>query len=124
MKILTTITATFLFSNIFCQAKIEALEKVHHFDTLLQGAPVTHDFKFINTGNEPLIITTAKTSCGCDVANWPKEPIQPGDTASINYKYDSKRLGPINKSMTINSNAVNSPSLVVRTKGLILKKAD
>jgi len=120
MKITTTLATSLLISSLYGQAKIEALETIHNFDTLRQNDPVTHNFKFVNTGNEPLIITKANTSCGCDVSSWPKEPILPGDTAIINYKYDSKRIGPINKSMTVTTNAINNPSLVVRTKGLIL----
>ena len=120
MKITTTLATSLLISSLYGQAKIEALETLHNFDTFRQNDPVTHNFKFVNTGNEPLIITKANTSCGCDVSSWSKEPILPGDTAIINYKYDSKRIGPINKSMTVTTNAINNPTLVVRTKGLIL----
>lgn len=124
MKISFTVITTLLLGNIFSQAQIEPLESIHDFDTIQQYGKVTHDFKFVNTGNEPLIISRANTSCGCDVSNWSKDPILPGDTATINYKYDSKRIGPINKSMTVTTNAINNPTLVVRTKGYILPKKE
>ena len=120
MKNTLTLLGLIVATGYFSQAQIEALELVHNFDTIYQNQQVQNDFKFVNTGNEPLIITKANTSCGCDVATWPKEPIMPGDTLIVKYKYDSKRLGPINKSMTVSSNAANNPTLVVRNKGIIL----
>lgn len=68
----------------------------------------TRELKFKNTGNEPLIITNAKGSCGCTVPDWPKEPIMPGQTGVIKIKYDTSRSGSINKSVTITTNEVES----------------
>lgn len=95
---------------------------VYNFDTVANGAAVVHDFKFINIGDEPLIISRAYTGCGCDAVNYPREPIFTGDTATVIYKYDSKREGPINKHFTVISNAVNFPRLVVRNKGYVLPR--
>lgn len=124
MKISTTIIGALLITNLYGQAEIEAIETVHHFDTIPQYGLVSHDFKFVNTGNEPLIISNAKTSCGCDVPSWKNDPVLPGDTLTVNYKYDSKRIGMINKSMTVTTNATNKPSIVVRSKGYILAKEE
>lgn len=121
MKTFITIFGLLLISNIYCQAKIEALETIHNFDTLHKNDPVMHNFKFVNTGTAPLIISNAKTSCGCDVPSWKNDPVAPGDTLIVNYKYDSNRLGPINKSMTIFTNAIDNPTIVVKVKGLILQ---
>ena len=54
--------------------------------------------------------------------SWPKEPVNPGQTATITVKYDTKRTGAINKSVTITSNAVNEPTKVIRIKGNVLPK--
>ena len=79
------------------------------------------EFVFKNTGNAPLIITKAKGSCGCTVPTPPKEPIMPGKTGIIKVKYDTKRGGrPFSKSVTIYSNAVNSPTKVLKIKGKVL----
>jgi hypothetical protein len=64
-----------------------------------------------------LIISNAKGSCGCTVPEWPKEPIAPGAKGTIRVKYDTNRPGPINKSVTITSNALNEPNKVIRIKG-------
>ena len=77
------------------------------------------EFVFTNTGKEPLIISKAKGSCGCTVPSWPKEPIMSGESGVIQVNYDEKRVGSFNKSITITSNAKNSPQ-IVKVKGKIL----
>tara|TARA_Y100000768_G_C23911437_1_gene650185 strand:+ start:719 stop:1165 length:447 start_codon:yes stop_codon:yes gene_type:complete len=94
-------------------------KEVHNFGNLKQNGDASTEFKFTNTGTEPLIISNARGSCGCTVPSWPKEPILPGKSAVIKVKYDSKRVGPINKSVTISSNATNTPTKVIRIKGSI-----
>lgn len=100
-------------------AEIEFEKEVHDFGKMKQHGDASTEFVFTNTGTEPLIIKNAKGSCGCTVPEWPREPIAPGESSSIKVKYDSKRLGPINKSVTITSNASNTPSKVIRIKGNI-----
>ncbi|PCJ23908.1 MAG: hypothetical protein COA97_10745 [Flavobacteriales bacterium] len=89
------------------------------YGTIEQGADGVREFKFTNTGKEPLIISNARGSCGCTVPTWPKEPIKPGESSVIKVKYDTKRLGAINKSVTITSNAA-TPTKVIRIKGKII----
>ena len=81
-----------------------------------KGANGVREFKFTNTGKSPLIISNARGSCGCTVPTWPKEPIKPGESSVIKVKYDTNRPGPINKSVTITSNA-KTPTKVLRIKG-------
>jgi len=100
-------------------AEIVFEETTHDFGQLKQYGNATTEFVFKNTGNSPLIISNARGSCGCTVPTWPREPIAPGATAVIKVKYDSKRIGPINKTVTITSNATNTPSKVIRIKGNI-----
>jgi len=99
--------------------EIEFEKEVHDFGNMKQYGDASTEFKFKNTGNQPLIISNARGSCGCTVPSWPKEPILPGKSASIKVKYDSKRIGAINKSVTISSNAVDHPTKVIRIKGSI-----
>lgn len=96
-------------------------KEVHDFGKMEQHGDASTEFVFTNTGTEPLIISNARGSCGCTVPEWPREPIAPGASAAIKVKYDSKRVGPINKSVTITSNASNAPTKVIRIKGEILK---
>ena len=105
--------------GVNAQAAVEFEEEVHDFGEMIQHGDASTEFVFTNTGTEPLLISNAKGSCGCTVPTWPREPIMPGQTASIKVVYDSKRIGPINKTVTITSNASNEPSKVIRIKGNI-----
>ena len=93
--------------------------EVIDYGTIDQGADGVREFKFTNTGKEPLIISNSRGSCGCTVPTWPKEPIKPGESSVIKVKYDTKRLGAINKSVTITSNA-SEATKVIRIKGQIV----
>jgi hypothetical protein len=63
-------------------------------------------FEFTNTGDAPLIITNVLSTCGCTVPTKPTEPIMPGKTGKIDIKYNMQ-AGPIRKTITVESNAVN-----------------
>ncbi|NJM79041.1 MAG: DUF1573 domain-containing protein [Flavobacterium sp.] len=80
-------------------------------------------FEFTNTGNAPLIISSVNSSCGCTVADKPSEPIMPGKSDKITVKYNMNP-GPISKTITVESNAVNKPNGVVplRIKGTVIVK--
>jgi hypothetical protein len=92
---------------------------VHDFGTLEYEGNGTYEFKFTNTGKEPLIISDAKGSCGCTVPTYPKNvPIKPGETQVIKVTYDTKRSGAFTKTVTINSNA-KTPQKVLTIKGTV-----
>ena len=115
---------TFMSSNVFAQpesgAKIDFKKETHDYGNVKYGGDGACTFEFTNTGNAPLIISNAKGSCGCTVPSWPKEPIAPGAKGQITVKYDTKRAGAINKSVTITSNAINEPTKVIRIKGTVM----
>lgn len=92
-------------------------KEVHDYGNIAQGANGTCEFVVTNTGDAPLILTNCKGSCGCTVPKCDTEPIKPGAKTTITVKYDTKRPGPINKSVTISSNATNAPEKIVRIKG-------
>lgn len=73
-----------------------------------------------NTGEKPLIITNCTGSCGCTVPNCPSKPIQPGEKAEISIKYDTKRTGDFNKTVTIKSNAINN-TVYLKVKGKVIE---
>lgn len=98
---------------------IEFDKDVHDYGNIEQHGNGVCEFTVTNTGTEPLIISQAKGSCGCTVPSYEKEPIMPGQSSTIKVKYDTKRVGPINKSVTITSNAVNAPTKVLRIKGTV-----
>ena len=89
--------------------EIQFDKTVHDYGNIMQGDNGECEFKFKNTGKEPLILTNVYSSCGCTVPSWPKEPIMPGKSEEIKVKYNTTRIGTINKKVTVISNAVNTP---------------
>ncbi len=87
-------------------APVIVFEKTtHDYGTVVQGGDGNCEFKFRNTGLEPLILANVTSSCGCTVPEWPREPIMKGKSASIRVRYDTNRIGQINKYITVLSNA-------------------
>lgn len=82
-----------------------------------------HVFVFKNEGKKPLIISDVKTSCGCTTPEWSKEPIMKGKEGKIIVKYDTSRIGTFSKTITINSNAVNTP-ITLSIKGDVQQVVD
>jgi hypothetical protein len=89
----------------------------YNFGTIKQGEHVTYDFKFSNSGKEPLIISSAQGSCGCTVPQWPKEPVAKGGNGVIHVEFNSTgKMGMQDKTVTISSNA-KSGQKVLHLKG-------
>ena len=83
----------------------------HDFGTIDEGDKVEHVFKFKNSGDEPLIINSAKGSCGCTVPEWPKEPVAPGGEGEIKVVFNSKgKKNKQTKTVTINANTDPNPT--------------
>jgi len=92
---------------------------IHDYDTIPFGGDGRCSFTFTNTGDAPLVISTFRSSCGCLVPDWDRDPVLPGATGTVRLKYDTLREGPFTKSATLHSNAVDAPVLVLRIKGFV-----
>jgi hypothetical protein len=101
------------------QAKIEFKSDIIDYGEIAKGSDGIRTFEFTNTGDAPLIISNVKSSCGCTVPSKPDGPIAPGESSIIEVKYDTKRLGPIRKTVTVYSNA-DQPIVSLKIKGKIL----
>ena len=141
MKTKTLILTAILFSGIYSKAQekkvlnnlgneseIQASFKFeteeYSFGSIEQGESITHDFKFLNTGSEPLIISKAEGSCGCTVPIFPKEPILKNQSAVIKVTFNSTgKFGIQDKTVTITSNAKQSP-MIIHIKGTVLKQTE
>ena len=89
------------------------------YGTVVKGADGIRQFKFTNTGTSELEITQVRSSCGCTIPKKPEAPIAPGETGEIQVKYDTNRLGPIRKTITVNSNAAETPIVSLKIKGVV-----
>ena len=92
----------------------------YDFGNIVQGVPVKAIFKVKNTSLVPLTITNVKPSCGCTVADYPKDPILPGETGEIVATYNAKGIGPFTKTVTVYSNS-SEPTIVLHLKGTQVK---
>lgn len=102
-------------------APVITFEKTtHDYGTVTKGGDGTCEFKFKNNGIEPLILSNVSSSCGCTVPEWPREPILKGKSASVKVKYDTNRVGPINKTITVMSNA-KVPSIQLKIIGNVVE---
>ena len=128
MKKLILIVAVLVNAVVFAQTgpKIEFKDK----DNTIDYGKVTKEedsgirfFEFTNTGDAPLIISNVQSSCGCTIPSKPTEPILPGKTGKIEVKYNMNP-GPIRKTITVESNAVNVDEgrVALKIKGEVIVK--
>ena len=100
--------------------EIEFEKVVHDYGDVPYNGNGECEFRFTNTGTEPLLVQKPKSSCGCTIPSWPKEPILPGESDVIKVTYRTNRAGNINKTVTVTSNAVKNSTVVLRIKGRVL----
>lgn len=118
-KIILVAIVTLVSFAAQAQAKIEFKSDTIDYGEIAKGSDGVRVFEFTNTGTEPLIISDVKSSCGCTVPEKPKDPIAPGKNGQIKVKYDTNRVGPIRKTVTVYSNA-SEPIKALKIKGEVL----
>ena len=119
MKKLFVFIALFIAGlSVQAQAIIEFKSETIDYGNIAKGSDGVRVFEFTNTGDQELVISQVKSSCGCTVPEKPKGPIAPGATGEIKVKYDTKRVGPIRKTVTVYSNA-NEPIKALKIKGVV-----
>ena len=100
-----------LFTGItaMAQPKLSFDRTAYDFGTILWDTPATAEFKVINKGDKPLVISNVTTSCGCTVAGWTQEPIAPGETGFVKSTFDAKAMGRFHKTVGVYCNAEPVP---------------
>jgi len=107
-------------SNNTSGAMITFASQVYDYGKIPKAGNGECVFTYANTGNAPLVITSCKSSCGCVVASYDREPLPPGKSSVVRVRYDTNRPGPFTKTVTVESNAINTPILVLRITGKVL----
>lgn len=114
LKRIMTITVFVSLGGLLCGAMAKSVIKYdktsHDFGTFPEAKVMECVFTFTNTGDEPLVIQQVITTCGCTVAEYTKNPVQPGKQGKVRVKYNGKgkAKGKFKKAITIRSNATNS----------------
>jgi archaellum component FlaG (FlaF/FlaG flagellin family) len=101
------------------QAEITFDKIEHDYGQVPRNGNGETTFTYKNTGKAPLMLSNVRSSCGCTVPSWSREPLMPGQSASIRVKYNTANAGPINKTVTVESNATNN-RVILRIKGTVL----
>jgi len=104
--ILLTACSTTVTSN---DASIGFNKEKHDFGIIAHRKVADCTFEFLNTGKSLLIIYEVKTSCGCTVPEWTKEPIRPGKKGLLKIKYDAAFPGVFHKTVEVIYNGPDSP---------------
>lgn len=91
----------------------------YNYDTISKGSNGECVFEFTNLGDEPLIITSAFSSCGCTVPSWPKEPILPNKKGEIKIKYNTEKTGSFSKVIVVKSNSSEHKNVILRINGMV-----
>jgi hypothetical protein len=123
-KLIILCSVVFLFASVTAfnveeKAEFKFEKETHDFGKIPQGKPVSVEFKFTNTGNEPLIITNVESVCGCTVPKYTNTPVLKGQTGTITVTYNAAALAPFSKGLTIRSNA-KTPIKVIYIKGEVV----
>ena len=103
--------------------EIEFEKVVHDYGDVPYNGDGQCEFRFTNTGTEPLLVLKPKSSCGCTVSTWPQDPILPGKSEVIKVTYRTNRVGNFDKKVTVTSNAAQNPTVVLRIKGRVLDQS-
>jgi len=106
------------------QIKFKAANNTIDYGTVVKGVDSgVRVFEFTNSGDQPLIITNVKSSCGCTVPSRPQAPIMPGKSDKIEVKYNMNP-GKISKSITVETNAVNVDNgvAILKIKGEVVNQ--
>ena len=123
MRTLLLVFSLFLALNTQAQTTGPAIKftsQVVDYGEIERGSDGIRVFEFVNSGDQPLVISKVYSSCGCTIPKKPKAPIAPGEKGEIQVKYDTNRVGPIRKTITVNSNAESTPIVSLKIKGTVL----
>jgi hypothetical protein len=91
----------------------------HDFGTIEEGKVITHNFKFVNMGESPLVISDIQASCGCTSPDWTKTPVKPGEEGYVKVVFNSAAKVGV-QSPTVSITANTSPSVTrLRLKGTV-----
>ena len=133
MKIKSVLLLSFLFLLVCISGNVRAQDAAKpasaiawtsttlDFGKIEQGKPVSAEFEFKNPSMVPLIINSVRPTCGCTVADYPKEPVQPGKSGKIAVTYNAAASGVFTKTIVVTSNATEgNTSLII--KGEVIPK--
>lgn len=84
---------------------VQLIDTVYNFGSITEGESVTYNFRFKNTGDKPLVVSSASASCGCTVPEKPEKPVMPGETGFLKVVFNSRgKSGHQEKAIIVSAN--------------------
>lgn len=96
-------------------------EIMHEYGEIPEGSDGSWSFTFKNLGKQAILINRVRSTCGCTVPDWPRQPVEPGGSGQVTVKYNTAQTGTFMKSVYVYSTAANSP-VKLQIKGKVLPK--
>jgi len=93
----------------------------HDFGVIQKASEGNCTFVITNTGDQPLIISNCQGSCGCTTPKCETNPIGPGEKSEITVHYDTMRIGPFTKTVTVNWNSPDGTPTILTIKGEVVE---
>lgn len=115
MRIALLLLISIIYTNVFSQEKanFKFEKEVIKLGKVKEGEVLNFEYPFINSGNEPLLINDIKVACTCTKFEYPKNPIAPGEKATIKVSFDTKnKIGYQDRTLEIYSNSPKSPKIL------------
>lgn len=120
--LILVLISSFTFAQTGAKIEFKAKDNTIDYGTVSKKSDTgVRSFEFTNTGDAPLIITNVLSTCGCTVPTKPNEPIMPGKSGKIDVKYNMT-VGPIRKTITVETNAINYDDgrIALKIKGEVI----
>lgn len=120
--LILVLISSFTFAQTGAKIEFKAKDNTIDYGTVSKKSDTgVRSFEFTNTGDAPLIITNVLSTCGCTVPTKPNEPIMPGKSGKIDVKYNMA-FGPIRKTITVETNAINYEDgrIALKIKGEVI----
>jgi hypothetical protein len=96
-------------------------ETVHEYGDVFRGGDGSWTFVFKNVGEKAIVVNRVRSTCGCTVPEWSREPVEPGKKGKITVIYNTAVTGTFVKSLYVYSSAVNSP-VKLQIKGKVIRQ--
>jgi len=124
-KVMLIYVLTLIFATAYAHrdepsAIIKFMRTEHDYGEIEQNSDGMCEFKFKNMGDEPLILSNLRSSCGCTVPEWPKDPIKKAKEGIIKVKYNTRIVGAFSKTIVVYSNGSEEP-VYLKIKGVVTK---
>ena len=124
ISIFSFIIISATFGNITDEPIIHIEDTIIVFEPVYKGEVLNKQIKVTNTGTRELRISNVRGSCGLRVLSFPRQEVKTGDSAYINIRYDTSRVGAFERILTIHTNCAKN-TVKIKVKGhVMIKKGD